>query len=61
MRDLAESEKEKLLKEVRLEFPDDELMQQIHYVRLIHELQTRGMSADERIRFYQAAEIPSPV
>lgn len=56
MRDLAESEKEKLLEEVRLEFPDDEVMQQIHYVRLIHQLQTRGMSADERIRFYQAAE-----
>ena len=56
MRDLAESEKEKLLEEVCLEFPDDEVMQQIHYVRLIHQLQTRGMSADERIRFYQAAE-----
>ena len=56
MRDLAESEKEKLLEEVRIEFPDDEVMQQIHYVRLIHQLQTRGMSADERIRFYQAAE-----
>jgi len=56
MQDLAESEKEKLLEGVRLEFPDDEVMQQIHYVRLIHQLQTRGMSADERIRFYQAAE-----
>jgi len=61
MQDLAESEKEKLLAEVRLEFPDDEVMQQIHYVRLIHQLQTRGMSADERIRSHQATESRSQV
>ncbi len=32
MRVLTEFEKQKLLEEVRREFPDDEVMQQVHYV-----------------------------
>lgn len=61
MRDISESKKRKLLKEVRQEFPDDEVMQQVHYVRLIHHLQMRGMSAKERLRFFQSADRGSQV
>ena len=61
MRVLSESEKQKLSEEVRREFPDDEVMQQVHYVRLMHHLQTREMSAEERMRFYETAASSSNV
>lgn len=53
MKQLTDSEKEQLWEEVRREFPDDEMMQQIHYVRLLHYHQTEGFSARERIRFFE--------
>ena len=56
MRVLTEPEKEKLSEEVRREFPDDEVMQQVHYVRLMHHLQMGEMSTEERVRFYHARE-----
>jgi hypothetical protein len=36
MRDISESMKQQLWEEVRREFPDDPMMQEIHYVRLLH-------------------------
>ena len=36
MRELTKVEKEKIWEDVRKEFPDDEVMQQIHYVRQVH-------------------------
>ena len=56
MRVLRESEKQKRAEAVCREFPDDEVMQQVHYVRLMHHLQTREMTPEERIRFYEAAK-----
>lgn len=53
MRQLTETEKEQLWEEVRREFPDDEMMQQIHYVRLLHYSQIGGFSVRERIRFFE--------
>lgn len=52
MRELTEAEKQRLSEEVRQEFPDDEVMQQIHYVRLLHYSQTRDLSSQERVRFF---------
>jgi hypothetical protein len=52
MKDLTEAEKQQLADEVRREFPDDEVMQQVHYVRLLHHAQTRGFSPEERVRFF---------
>ncbi len=56
MRELTEAEKEQLWEEVRQEFPDDEMMQQIHYVRLLHHHQTKGLSPQECIRFFGCSE-----
>ncbi|MBI3989625.1 MAG: hypothetical protein HY347_08405 [candidate division NC10 bacterium] len=56
MRDITEPEKRAIWEEVKKEFPDDELMQEIHYVRWIHQLQTKDLPLAERIAFYQAAE-----
>ena len=53
MRSLTENEKEKLLKEVRKEFPDDEMMQEIHYARLLHYLQTKDLPPQERVKFFR--------
>lgn len=53
MRKLTESKKEHLWEEVRREFPDDEMMQEIHYVRLLHHYQTENLSRKERIQFYK--------
>lgn len=56
MRKLTEVEKEQLWEEVREEFPDDEMMQEIHYVRLLHHRQTKGLSPQECIRFFGRSE-----
>ena len=50
---LNEKEREQLLEEVRVEFPDDEMMQQIHYIRLLHYRQTRNLSPEERVIFFE--------
>ncbi len=52
MGEVTSSEKEKIWKEVRKEFPNDEMMQELHFVRQVHYLQTKEMSLDERLRFY---------
>ena len=52
MKELTEADREKLWEEVREEFPGDEMMQEIHFIRLLHYHQTKGMSAEERISFY---------
>lgn len=53
MRDLSDREKKLIWDEVREEFPDDETMQEVHYVRLLHFYQTKGLSPAERIQFFQ--------
>ena len=51
MKDLTEAEKTKIWADVREEFPNDQMMQEVHFVRQMHYLQTEEMSLDERIRF----------
>lgn len=51
MRELTEKEKAKIWEDVKQEFPNDEMMQQIHFTRQVHYLQTKDMSVAERIRF----------
>jgi len=48
----TEIEKAKIWDDVQKEFPNDEMMQQIHFVRQIYHLQTKDLSTDERIRFW---------
>jgi len=56
MKILSETEKQAIWVEVREEFPDDDTMQQVHYVRLMHYYQTQGMSPAQKIAFYNRQE-----
>ncbi len=55
MGEVTPSEKEKIWEEVQKEFPNDEMMQEIHFIRQVHYLQTKEMSLDERLGFYGGA------
>ena len=57
MTQLTSNDKERLLDEVRREFPGDEMMQQIHYVRLLHYHHIEGLSSEERIQFFGDVEV----
>ncbi|MBI3990125.1 MAG: hypothetical protein HY347_10980 [candidate division NC10 bacterium] len=56
MREITEAEKRAIWEGVKKEFPDDEMMQEIHYVRRIHQMYTEDLSRADRIAFYQEAE-----
>ena len=48
-RSLTEAERQALLAEARTEFPDDEMMRDVHYVRLLHTAQMKDLTREERI------------
>ena len=56
MKELTEREEQELWEEVQKEFPDDEMMQEIHFIRLVHYHQTKGLSPEEYIRFFHCTE-----
>ena len=57
MATLTSNDKERLLEEARREFPGDEMMQNIHYVRLLHYYQIEGLSSEERIQFFGNVDV----
>ncbi len=52
---LTKAEKSKIWTEVCEEFPDDEVMQEIHFVRQVHYLQTKDLSMEEYLRFFRGS------
>jgi len=61
VREITEAQKKRLWDEVQAEFPNDVVMQEVHYVRLLYYHQTKDLSAKERVRFYnQVEKEPSP-
>ncbi len=61
MRKLTQDEKACVWDEVRAEFPNDEMMQEVHYVRLLHYYQSHDVPLRERIDFYASSEADGPV
>ncbi|MEQ8168634.1 MAG: hypothetical protein ABRQ38_07030 [Candidatus Eremiobacterota bacterium] len=59
MRELTEEEKQQIWKEVKEDFPDDEMMQEIHYTRMKLYFLTKDLSSEERIKFFNSAVIAS--
>jgi hypothetical protein len=51
VKELTQAEKRELWKQVREEFPDDVVMQRVHFVRLVHYLQMQDLSVQERIEW----------
>ena len=49
---LSEEERESIWAEVRKEFPNDPMMQEVHFVRLLHAAQLAHFSREERIEFF---------
>ncbi len=50
-RQLTDAERQALWAEVRAEFPGDEMMQEIHFVRLLHSAQLREFTREERVEY----------
>ena len=55
MRKVTQAEQDKIWVDVRKEFPNDEMMQEIHFIRQVHYLQTRDLSMEERLRFFESS------
>lgn len=51
-RELTESERQALWAEVRTEFPDDEMMQEVHFVRLLHAAELHDFTREARIAHF---------
>jgi hypothetical protein len=50
-RELSEAERQALWVSVQLEFPDDEMMREIHFVRVLRAAQLRDFTRDERVEY----------
>ena len=55
MRKVTQAEQNNIWEDVRKEFPNDEMMQEIHFIRQVHYLQTKDSSMEERIRFFESS------
>ena len=51
-RKISSSDQEALWKQVRDEFPDDEMMQEVHFVRLLHAAQLEDFTLEERAEYF---------
>ncbi|MBI4786104.1 MAG: hypothetical protein HY782_03540 [Chloroflexi bacterium] len=60
MRELTETEKQQLWEEVRAEFPGDQMMQEIHYIRLLHHHQLEFASFEDRVGFFASVQQKEP-
>lgn len=50
-RRLSEAERQALWAEVQAEFPGDEMMQEVHFVRALHAAQLRDFTREERVKY----------
>lgn len=55
MRKVTQAERDKIWEDVRKEFPNDEMMQEIHFIRQVHYLPTKDLSMEERLRFFESS------
>ena len=62
-RESSEAEHQVLWASVRSEFPHDEMMQEIHFVRALHAAQLREFTREERVQYlnrFLSRSTPSP-
>ena len=53
MREISPQERQTIQEELASEFPGDQMMQELHLVRRIHQLETEGMDPADRIQYYR--------
>ena len=53
MREISPQERQTIQEELAKEFPGDQMMQELHLVRRIHQLETEGMDPADRIQYYR--------
>lgn len=51
MQPATETEKKRILEEVKKEFPNDRVMQEIHYSRQLRVFELRGLPLEDRLRY----------
>lgn len=49
---LTDAQRDRIREEVRKEFPNDEMMQEIHFVQQVHYFETKDLSPEDQIRYY---------
>ena len=53
MREISPQERQTIQEELAKEFPGDQMMQELHLVRRIHQLETEGIDPADRIQYYR--------
>lgn len=53
MRKISDQERQTILEELIKEFPGDLMMQELHLVRRIHQLETEGMNLADKIEYFR--------
>jgi len=53
MREISHQERQTIQEELAKEFPGDQMMQELHLVRRIHQLETEGMDPADRAQYYR--------
>jgi hypothetical protein len=53
MRKISDHERKVLIEELAKEFPGDSMMQELHLVRCIHQLETEGMAIADKITYFR--------
>lgn len=53
MREISPQERQTIQEELAREFPGDQMMQELHLIRRIHQLETEGMEPADRIEYYR--------
>ena len=53
MRPISDQERKTILKELTKEFPGDPMLQELHFVRCIHQIETEGMNLADKIAYFR--------
>lgn len=54
IKEISENEKKQLWQEAKQEFPNDEMMQEIYYVQLLHYTVTKDLIPEELLEYFNS-------
>lgn len=56
MKKVSKAAIRKMKNALKKEFPNDKMMQDLHFIRWLDHLKTEGMSVKEKIQYYNSAK-----